>query len=152
MQDCFDYQEVGEGWFSRRMSSEPFRSPLTGRANAAFPPQSVPVRRLLGPPEIAPPLNEAFTATAAEVAAACAQVEDEVDRQHGIPSQVVLAGRAIPPASFLPAMAAAVEALDRDSPVEVKPAPTFPSVRPPSTAKSACAPRSYRTTSRRAPS
>ncbi len=122
----FDYHRLGDGWLSTADVFGALSAALTGRAAAGALPASVPVRRLVGPPEAAPPLARAFSTTGAEIAAACAQIEDEIDRQHRMPSQVTVAGRAVPPSSFLLAMAAAVGAPGLDSPVEVSPAPAFP--------------------------
>ncbi len=132
VQATFDYQRLGDGWLSVADVFGALSAALTGMvasgdraATGALPP-SVPLRRIIGPPDVAPPLGEAFATTAAEIAAACAQVEDEIGRLHRMPAQVTVAGRSVPPSSFLLAMAAAVTAPDRAAPVEVKPAPPFP--------------------------
>ncbi|MBN1675064.1 MAG: hypothetical protein JXR37_28745 [Kiritimatiellae bacterium] len=124
----FDYQRLGAGWLSAADICGAMSLALTHWQAAGALPTRVPVRRVLGPPEPARTLATPRRSTARQVAAACAQIEREIDVHHRLPSQVLLDGRRVPPTTFFMAMADALEqaAGRRAGAVRLRPQPAHP--------------------------
>jgi len=128
IREDFNYQRLGRGYLSAAdvfgvLSLALWRWRLTGLV-----PAKLPVRRIIGPPEPTPSFRTPRTASVSEMAAACDQVEREIDVRHRMPSFVRIAGIRVPPASFLMAMAETLEAImsGRAKRVCLAPQPLFP--------------------------
>jgi len=124
----FSYHKLDEEYFSvadifGMMSGALLRWRVLGAM-----PESIPVRRILGPPE---PCNQAVEpgeAAVREVAAACSQVEAEIEMYNRVPSVVELGARPVPPSAFLRAMADAVTNIagGDERPVRLQFQPAYP--------------------------
>lgn len=128
IRDRLDYQALGPGYLSAADVFAALSLALRRRQAEGALPEAVPVRRVIGPTAPAPALEAPFATTIEAVAAACAQVEDEIDRHHRMPSRVCLEGRAVSPASFIAAMAEALAASPGAS-LTVAPAREYPLCR-----------------------
>ncbi|MHB0876461.1 MAG: hypothetical protein ACYC5O_10520 [Anaerolineae bacterium] len=127
----FDYLRLGSGYLSPADAFAVLSLALTRSAASGSLPAEVPVRHIIGPPEPAGALEAGFATTVQAVIAACVLVEEEIDRSHRMPSGVTLDGRAVPPTSFLMALADAVIAIGAESaaPIPVEPAPAYPAAK-----------------------
>ena len=124
----FDYQRLGTGYLSAADVFGALSLALTRWKYIGTIAPTLPVRRIIGPPEPTGEMRSRHDVSLSELAAACGQVEREIDTQHRMPGFVRIAGRRIPPSTFLMAMADAFEVImsGRKRNVVLKPQPLFP--------------------------
>jgi len=127
----FNYQKLGRGYLSAADVFGVLSLALTGwRETGALPPR-LAVRRIIGPPEPAAMMRRPARVGVETVAAACAQVEEEIDLRHRMPSFVRIGGRRLAPSVFLMAMADAVRRIAKGGKgtVALAPQPAHPRVQ-----------------------
>jgi hypothetical protein len=131
----FTYQQVGHGYVSVADIAGLFSRALVHWRVHGQLPEQVAVRRVLGPPEPAPALPGPGVVDLVGLARACDQVEAEIEAAYRLPSAMDAGPpglAAVPPATYLAAMADAVLRLgtgESAGRIELTSLPAYPRCR-----------------------